>query len=332
MDDEHDLLPAGDTRLKASISHLAYSPLRRSPRKSVKREIGIVGYEPENVEALNLNTIMPNGKRSRSTSPGPSSSSGGLPVPRSLSSSPFKKLKRGYAEPGVYAHLNFLQDYLREELDIMFCGINPGCLSAETGHHFANPTNHFWKCLHLSGLTDRLVPPVEDFTLPEAFNLGLTNLVDRPSAEAAELSKREMVDSVPSFLVKVAKFRPYIVCFVGKGIWDIVEKALNAKLGAETMNETTEASSASPKKGASPAKVRSPKKPKSTFGLQAFKFVHGDNENVKETLFFCSPSTSGRVVSHQLPDKAKIFEQLREIVQLHKEGKVDATDMTSVSP
>lgn len=28
--------------------------------------------------------------------------------------------------------------------------ISPGCMSAEVGHHFANPTNHFWKCLHRS--------------------------------------------------------------------------------------------------------------------------------------------------------------------------------------
>lgn len=28
---------------------------------------------------------------------------------------------------------------------------SPGHMSAVTGHHYANPTNHFWHCLHLSG-------------------------------------------------------------------------------------------------------------------------------------------------------------------------------------
>ena len=28
---------------------------------------------------------------------------------------------------------------------------SPGRMSAETGHHYANPTNHFWRCLHRSG-------------------------------------------------------------------------------------------------------------------------------------------------------------------------------------
>jgi thymine-DNA glycosylase len=44
--------------------------------------------------------------------------------------------------------------------------------------------------------------------------------------QAAELSTSEMAASVPSFLRKVARFRPRLVCFVGKGIWQIVEKAL----------------------------------------------------------------------------------------------------------
>ena len=28
---------------------------------------------------------------------------------------------------------------------------SPGYLSAARGHHYANPTSHFWRCLHLSG-------------------------------------------------------------------------------------------------------------------------------------------------------------------------------------
>jgi len=72
---------------------------------------------------------------------------------------------------------------VRIGLDVLFCGFNPGCMSAETGHHFANPTNHFWRALHQGGFTTQFVPASEDHTLPEAYNLGLTNLVERPSAE-----------------------------------------------------------------------------------------------------------------------------------------------------
>ncbi|CAE6425795.1 unnamed protein product [Rhizoctonia solani] len=84
-----------------------------------------------------------------------------------------RRLKRGYAPPEVYAHLNQVQDCLDYDLNILFCGINPGQKSAGEGHHFANPLNGFWRCLHQGGLTDVLVPPSEDHTLPERFRLGI---------------------------------------------------------------------------------------------------------------------------------------------------------------
>ncbi|KAG8683890.1 hypothetical protein FRC08_014018, partial [Ceratobasidium sp. 394] len=66
-----------------------------------------------------------------------------------------KRTKRGYAPPEVYAHLNFVQDCLDYELNILFCGINPGQKSAGEGHHFANPRNGFWKCLHQGGQSNQ---------------------------------------------------------------------------------------------------------------------------------------------------------------------------------
>ncbi|KAG7095276.1 hypothetical protein E1B28_006049 [Marasmius oreades] len=98
-----------------------------------------------------------------------------------LANKPAKKPKvkqpnRGYAPPERYSHLRHINDCLLENLDIVFCGINPGQRSAETGHHFAHPSNHFWKCLHLSGLTPQRIHPTEDYTLPEKFSLGLVSL------------------------------------------------------------------------------------------------------------------------------------------------------------
>ncbi|KAF5380177.1 hypothetical protein D9615_006216 [Tricholomella constricta] len=94
-----------------------------------------------------------------------------------------RKQARGYAGPETYAHLRVLQDVLTEGLDVIFCGINPGQKSAEIGHHFGHPNNHFWPCLYESGFTSTRLPPEEDHTLPERFALGLTNLVNRPTAE-----------------------------------------------------------------------------------------------------------------------------------------------------
>ncbi|KAI9444042.1 hypothetical protein H4582DRAFT_1918883 [Lactarius indigo] len=137
-----------------------------------------------------------------------------------------KRNKLGNAAPDACAHLSGIPDCVAEDLDVLFCGINPGHMSAVTGHHYANPTNHFWGCLYLSGFTQRLLLPSEDFTLPERYNLGLINLVDRPSTSQAELSAQEMANSVPALLTKIARFRPRVVCFIGKGIWLHVERAL----------------------------------------------------------------------------------------------------------
>ena len=82
-----------------------------------------------------------------------------------------------------------IPDVLGPDLDVVFVGINPGLWSGAVGHHFARPGNRFWKALHGSGFTDRLLSPLEDASLLER-NLGLTNLVARTTATAAELERR----------------------------------------------------------------------------------------------------------------------------------------------
>ncbi len=74
---------------------------------------------------------------------------------------------------------------------MLFCGINPGLYTAWAGHHFAKPGNRFWPALHQGGFTPRLFRPAEQAELLP-LGLGLTNLVDRATAGAAELSAREL--------------------------------------------------------------------------------------------------------------------------------------------
>lgn len=46
--------------------------------------------------------------------------------------------------------------------------------SSTDGHHYSHPTNHFWKCLTLSGFTGPITAS-EDHILPENYNLGLVS-------------------------------------------------------------------------------------------------------------------------------------------------------------
>ncbi|MGH4021273.1 MAG: G/U mismatch-specific DNA glycosylase [Pseudonocardiaceae bacterium] len=77
-------------------------------------------------------------------------------------------------------------------LRVLFCGINPGLVSAATGYHFARPGNRFWPVLHRSGFTDRQLRPDEQAQLP-ALGLGITNVAPRATARADELSAAELL-------------------------------------------------------------------------------------------------------------------------------------------
>jgi TDG/mug DNA glycosylase family protein len=112
------------------------------------------------------------------------------------------------------AHGKTLRDVLAPDLDIVFVGINPGLYTAAIGHHFGRPGNRFWKALHRAGLTDRLLEPWEDGTLPER-GMGVTNLVARATASAAELRPDELAAGASALRRKLRRYRPRVVAFLG---------------------------------------------------------------------------------------------------------------------
>ena len=97
---------------------------------------------------------------------------------------------------------------------VLFSGINPGLYSAATGWHFARPGNRFWPALHLSGFTPRQLQPGEQDLLP-GFGLGITNLVPRPTAQAAELTAAELRAGREHLAALVASHRPRILAIAG---------------------------------------------------------------------------------------------------------------------
>jgi TDG/mug DNA glycosylase family protein len=103
-----------------------------------------------------------------------------------------------------------LRDVIAPDLDVLFVGINPSLLSAARGHHFARPGNRFWPALHLAGLTPRRMTPDEDDELP-SFGLGITNVVDRPTRTAAELTPGELLAGGEALAALVERYRPRAV-------------------------------------------------------------------------------------------------------------------------
>jgi TDG/mug DNA glycosylase family protein len=116
----------------------------------------------------------------------------------------------------IAARNGTIPDILGPGLRILFCGINPSLYSAAVGHNFARPGNRFWPALHLAGFTERRLSPFEDSSLL-ARGYGMTNLVARATATAAELSEEEVVRGGKTLRRKLREYRPGALAVLGIG-------------------------------------------------------------------------------------------------------------------
>lgn len=119
----------------------------------------------------------------------------------------------------AYTDLKPIPDHLREGLRLLFVGFNPSIRSAETGHHYANPNNRFWRIIHEAGITKRRFTAEQDQDLL-ALGIGFTNIVARPTKTAAEITKLEYKEGAAALRRKIAQYKPNVVCYVGKGVYE----------------------------------------------------------------------------------------------------------------
>jgi double-stranded uracil-DNA glycosylase len=118
-----------------------------------------------------------------------------------------------------------LTDRIGPGVRVLLVGINPGVRSAQTGHHFAGPSNRFWKLLSHSKLVPEPLAFVDDVRLPE-WGLGITNVVARPSPGIDDLRPAEYLEGWRILEKKVEAFRPAILAFVGVTLYRALAKVL----------------------------------------------------------------------------------------------------------
>ena len=118
-------------------------------------------------------------------------------------------------------------------LRVLFCGINPGLYTAWAGHHFARPGNRFWPALHRSGFTPRLLHPSEQAELLD-LGLGVTNVVERATATAAELSPEELRAGGRRLEETAERFAPSYVALLGVTAYRAAFGDPKAVLGEQT--------------------------------------------------------------------------------------------------
>jgi TDG/mug DNA glycosylase family protein len=130
------------------------------------------------------------------------------------------------------AYGRHVPDLIAPGLLVLFCGINPSLYSAATGHHFARPGNRFWPALLGAGFTERLLQPWEEQVLLDS-GIGITNLVPRATATAAELTKEELRRGRSRLARKVRHYRPRCVAVVGIGAYQVAFARPKANMGRQ---------------------------------------------------------------------------------------------------
>ena len=123
-------------------------------------------------------------------------------------------------------------DLAAKNLIVLFAGINPGLYTAAIGHHFGRPGNRFWPALHGGGFTPRLFSAFEESLLLD-LKLGITNVVERATARADELTDDELRAGGRRLLAKVRRWRPTVVAFVGIHPYRVISGDKDAHVGLQ---------------------------------------------------------------------------------------------------
>src|SRR4026209_1268044 len=147
-----------------------------------------------------------------------------------ISPGPFKPTKQQLVE----AAGKTVPDVIAPGLRVLFCGINPGLYTAAVGHHFARPGNRFWRALHESGFTERLLSPFEESELIP-LGYGVTNVVARATAGADALTKEEIVAGGQRLATKVGRYRPRIRAVLGMGAYRLAFSQPRASVGQQEL-------------------------------------------------------------------------------------------------
>jgi TDG/mug DNA glycosylase family protein len=125
-----------------------------------------------------------------------------------------------------------IRDVIAPNLRVLFSGINPGLYSGATGWHFARPGNRFWPALHAAGITPRRLQPWEEWELIP-LGYGITNLVRRTTATAAELDPDELRAGARRLARVAHRWQPRTIAILGMGAYRTAFARPKAPIGLQ---------------------------------------------------------------------------------------------------
>lgn len=113
-----------------------------------------------------------------------------------------------------------MPDLVAPGVRLLFVGINPSLWTAATQTPFAHPGNRFYPALAAAGIIPR-VPRFSDGLNDDerrelmACGIGISNLVNRATVRADELSRAELREGAQRLAANVSKWQPRVVAIVG---------------------------------------------------------------------------------------------------------------------
>ncbi len=123
-------------------------------------------------------------------------------------------------------------DVIAPRLKVLFVGINPGLYSGAVGHHFARPGNRFWPVLRKAEFTGQQLSPAEERELLK-HGYGITNIVNRSTAAAAELAPRELKAGGRRLVAKIKRYHPRVVAILGLQAFRVAFGQPKARFGPQ---------------------------------------------------------------------------------------------------
>lgn len=113
-----------------------------------------------------------------------------------------------------------LPDLLGPHTRLLFVGVNPGLSAVAVQAPFPGHGNRFYPALFKAGITDRLIDATAGFAPGDRDYLadrgiGITALVSRATARAAELRPAELRAGARHLVMTVARFKPRVVAVLG---------------------------------------------------------------------------------------------------------------------
>jgi len=130
-----------------------------------------------------------------------------------------------------------VEDLVGEDVRLVFVGINPGLWTAATNTHFAHPSNRFYPALRQAGIVTRDIPPTgmddEDRAHLAGRGIAITNLVDRATVRASELTAAELREGGLALVERIGAWAPAVVAVAGVTAYRTAFRRPAARMGRQ---------------------------------------------------------------------------------------------------